>query len=114
MCCLRDEHYRRAKAVVDEIAPGKFSGTIVAFGEDEEHPPLQIADLFAYEWRKRISDKVKTPSKPERKSYRRIRSERSANAKLHHYDADAMRALRSSLASKTFVTTFLNYPTTED
>ena len=54
--------------------------TNLEFGADENHMPLQAADLLAYEWRKRISDARLRPGKAIRKSYERIRGIRSDGA----------------------------------
>ena len=70
--------YDPARRAVNDAFPGKLHGDVVGFGSDEDAglEPLQAADLFAYEWRHRVSDLVKDPNKRMRTSYRRIRESR--------------------------------------
>lgn len=82
--------YKSVKAAVDEIMPGKFHATTVAFGDDEVHMPLQAADLMAYEWRRYISERITRPGKPTRMSYRRLRDCRPENSMLQYYGPAAM------------------------
>jgi hypothetical protein len=71
-------HTAAKQAADHQIGEDYFSN--IAFGNDEQIVPLQAADLFAYEWRKRISDATITPDKRVRKSYERIRKARSGGA----------------------------------
>jgi hypothetical protein len=79
-------YYYQAKDLTERQLPGYFSGSAVAFANSEKKMPLQAADLFAYEWRKRISDRIRTPDKPPRRSYARLREKRKAY--LHHIGRD--------------------------
>lgn len=63
----------------------------VAFGKSINHPPLQAADLFCYEWRKRITDRNVHPQKNRRTSYVRLRESRPAS--LHHYGNETLQEL---------------------
>ena len=65
-----------AKKRFNERAGEEYLSSI-AFDDDVNVPPLQAADLFAYEWRKRISDERQHPNKAIRKSYARIRAART-------------------------------------
>jgi hypothetical protein len=76
--------HREAKDYLDSRMPGAFKSSI-AFGRDQDHPPLQAADYFAYEWRKRITDARMTPAKRPRRSWARLRSERPGGS-LWRYD----------------------------
>lgn len=71
--------HRAAKRAYNEIVGEEYLSTI-AFDDDKNVPPLQAADLLAYEWRKRISDETARPTKPIRKSYARIRAARNEGA----------------------------------
>ncbi len=68
-----DRFYYQAKELIDKAHPGKLANCALSFRSDETTMPLQAADFFAYEWRKRISDRVKEPHKKIRKSYARLR-----------------------------------------
>ena len=70
---LVDDYYFDAKTAIDGFIPTKFDCAEIEFRSDEEVLPLQMADFFAYEWRKRISDRVRHPEKKERKSYTLLR-----------------------------------------
>lgn len=110
-----NEHYTEAKKVIDRLLPGKLPSTVVAFGNDEEHPPLQAADLFAYEWRKQITDKRLKPSAKRREHYGRMRDGRPINTQLHHFNAEAMRTIKASVpAGQSLTGAMLACPTTED
>lgn len=109
-----DKYYATAKETVDALAPGKLRGTTVTFGSDEHFQPLQAADLFAYEWRKRLSDRYLSPSKPPRRSYSRLKDGRHKRT-LHYYDREAMRTIIGRHnAGESFIEVMWNYPTTED
>lgn len=69
--------YRESKKAIDRFNPGLLAASTIAFGNDKVHEPLQAADLLAYEFRKRVSDSRRTPDKPPRRSYQRIREARS-------------------------------------
>ena len=68
-----------AKQRVNEHVGEEYFSSI-AFDDDVNVPALQAADLFAYEWRKRISDETARPGKPIRRSYQRIREARNQGA----------------------------------
>lgn len=72
-----------AKRLVNERIGEEYLGGI-AFDDDVNVTPLQAADLFAYEWRKRISDERLHPHKAVRTSYARIREARG-QAELWRY-----------------------------
>ncbi len=108
-----NDSYYPAKELVEKHRPGYFRGSTVGFGKSQEKPPLQAADLFAYEWRKRISDRVRTPDKKPRRSYKRLRDSRCAY--LHHID----RSLWTEYESRTkdprlFLSLLLNAEGTEE
>jgi hypothetical protein len=88
-----DLYYRWAAGIANDLAPGKFE--TLTFASDDQVLPLQAADLFTYEWRKRTSDKRNSPDKPLRTSYRRLRERLDAEdrALLHHYNEAAMIAI---------------------
>jgi Protein of unknown function (DUF3800) len=67
------------KRSLNDIAPDTLEGT-PRFAKDDDEPGLQVADLLAYEWRKRISDSRMRQDKPIRKSYARIREARNEGA----------------------------------
>jgi hypothetical protein len=90
--------YYAAKYVVDKVMPGKLDGSNVAFASDDEVEPLQAADLFAYEWRRRVSERVRKPAKLPRKSYIRLRECRPARAMLYCYGPEAIDVLKSRVA----------------
>lgn len=89
-----DRLYYQVKAEVNKILPGKIHGAVVGFADDEdpEMQPLQAADLLAYEWRKRSSQRFLDPSKEDRKSWKRIREGRP-DGFLNHWDAQAVDAI---------------------
>lgn len=60
--------YAPAKEIVNSASAGKLAGSAVGFAPDHEAAPLQAADLFIYEWRRRVTDRQKTPGKPARLS----------------------------------------------
>jgi hypothetical protein len=104
-----------AKPRVNAISPGKLE--TLTFGSDDTVLPLQAADLFVYEWRKRISDKRNRPNKPMRTSYQRIiqRLDADGRAVLHHYSADTLKAIYERKGTgENFVDVMFNYPTTRD
>jgi hypothetical protein len=112
---LVNEHYANAKRLVDAHLPGKFAAENVAFADDERVLPLQMADLLVYEWRKRTSDKVKTPNKPVRKSYERIRAATYGNRALCHYSAEAIASIGARAdAGESFIELMWKSPTTAD
>lgn len=88
---LVDQYYPDAKKATAEFLPAKFENSEVAFRSDEKVLPLQMADLFVYEWRKRISDKVRNPGKKERTSYALLKQRPRF---LKHYDSEAIEALK--------------------
>jgi hypothetical protein len=75
---------------------------IVTFGQSETDIPLQAADLFSYEWRKRISDHKNNPAKQARKSYLRLRKR---PATLRHYGGKEFQEMKllANLDSMGFV-----------
>jgi hypothetical protein len=112
-----DRFYQPAKTTINEAFPGKLHGDRVTFVNDEQEAcePLQAADLLAYEWRRRISDRVKEPEKRTRTSYRRIREARNRDAALHHYNAEAMdRILAEMESGKHFVEAMRTCPSTDE
>lgn len=82
--------YTDVKKAVDGFMPGKIAGTKVGFGNDNDTPPLQAADLLAYEWRRYVSERVSKPEKVMRMSYRRLRDCRADNSMLQYYNDAAM------------------------
>jgi hypothetical protein len=74
---------------INKNLPGKWvEEGPVTFASDEKTLPLQAADLLAYEWRKRSSDRVLTPSKPVRKSYARLKA--ATQGHMLHYGPNQM------------------------
>lgn len=71
-----NRYFYAAKTALNEIAPGKLLDDAVAFRADEFALPLQAADLLAYEWRKRTSDRIWSPGKATRRSYQRLKDGR--------------------------------------
>ena len=105
-------YYSKAKNLVDRAQPGRLEAAEVAFASDEQTLPLQAADLFAYEWRKRSSDKVLRPGKQPRKSYLRLR-ERPAELK-HYSHADVLAIQERAATGESFVQLMWEYPTNDD
>lgn len=109
-----DKFFYRAREIAERHLPGKFNGQVVAFGNDEHVEPLQAADLLAYEWRRRTSEKLTQPGNVARTSYRRIREGRTGGA-LHHYNAAALAEIkRRADAGENYVQVMLDTTTTED
>jgi len=107
-----ERYYYQAKKLIDSARPGKLASSTIAFRSDEATMPLQAADFFAYEWRKRISDQVNEPHKKIRKSYARLRE---LPRKLEHYNRAAMEEISERANSgESFLEVMWNYPTTED
>jgi hypothetical protein len=110
---LVDDYYLDAKKATDEFLPSKFNGSAIAFGSDEQILPLQIADFFAYEWRKRISDKVRNSEKKQRTSYTLLKQRPRF---LKHYNSRAIEAIRAraTATGNSMIEVMWEYPTTED
>ena len=70
------EAYTGIKSGLNRLVPDYL--TTIALGDDAKHPPLQAADLLAYEWRKRISDERR--NKAGRDVFQRLRASRSEGA----------------------------------
>jgi hypothetical protein len=77
--------YVRARDHFNRVMGPKKYGTILAFGPDERLPPLQMADLLAYEWRKKITAARLNPSKPVRPPIRRLLEARSTISSLWRF-----------------------------
>jgi hypothetical protein len=108
-----NRYYADAKAVVDQILPGKLHGLEVSFGRDEDHPPLQAADFLVYEWRKYLTQVAGGTASPKRGYYRRLRQGRAANAQLHYYDSEAVRAIKARAdAGESLIEAMWSFPTT--
>lgn len=109
-----NKHYYESKQLVDAVFPGKLNDAVEAFGSDEANPPLQAADFFAYEWRKQTSEWSREPNRPRREYYGKLRDGRAQNIQLHHYNADAIRTIRSKVdAGASLIDAMWNYPTVE-
>ena len=109
-----DRFYRPAREAINEVWPGKIYGDEVRFGDDELVEPLQAADLFAYEWRRRISERALKPAKPPRTAYKRLREARPDGA-VHHYNNAAVEAIGTRVTQGIhFVNAMLECPSTEE
>lgn len=111
-----DRFYGPAKQAINSVIPGKIHGDVVGFGDDEEPglEPLQAADLIAYEWRKRVSQRVLDPTKGLRLPWRRIREARPKGI-LRHYNARAVDQIVKEMGTgKYFVDAMLEAPSSED
>lgn len=76
--------HSKAKEVFNRSVGEEYLSCI-GFDDDAKVPPLQAADLLAYEWRKRITDAREHPQRPVRSSYQRIREARPEQATLWRY-----------------------------
>jgi hypothetical protein len=83
--------------------------------DDEDALPLQAADLFAYEWRRRIAEKIRQSEKRPRTSYRLLIDAKRENGMLRCYGPEAMAAIKAKAddAERFFAST-MAHPTTED
>jgi hypothetical protein len=107
--------YKQAKPLINQFGPGKLDGASIAFMDDEDALPLQAADLFAYEWRKRIAEKIRQPQKRPRTSYRLLMESKRENAMLRCYGRAAINELKITTGGAAgFFSAMMNYPTTED
>jgi Protein of unknown function (DUF3800) len=90
-----------------------FQNPVIAFDSDESMLPLQAADFFAYEWRKRISDKLLRSGKVERKSYTRLKHRPHL---LRHYGEKEIANIRqiSTESGKSLIEVMWEHPTSED
>jgi len=96
----------QTQAHLDQHWPGKFvDESPITFMSDEKALPLQAADLLAYEWRKRSSDRVLKPTKPVRKSYARLKS--ATNGFLLHYGPEKMAHILSRVEAGENLTTVM-------
>ncbi len=111
-----DRFYAPAKAAVNNLYPGKIHGAVVSFADDEDEgfEPLQAADLLAYEWRRRITEKMTQPHKPVRKSYERLKSARPDGI-FHHYNSAAVELIMEKFKHGAhFVQAMLDTPSSPD
>lgn len=110
---LVDDYYFDAKTAIDGFLPTKFDCAEIEFRSDEEVLPLQMADFFAYEWRKRISDRVRHPEKKERKSYTLLRQRPRF---LKHYNSKAIESIkaRADSTGKSMIEVMWEHSTTEE
>ena len=93
-----NDFFYKAQKIINAALPERIAGVTVAFGSDQEQLPLQAADFFAYEWRKRISDKVLHPEKAVRKSYARLRQRQGH---LEHFSRDVFEAMLAAMDEGT-------------
>jgi hypothetical protein len=110
-----NEFYALAKQLVDGAAPGKLASAEVKFASDEDFPQLQGADLFVYEWRRRITERLTKPDKRVRTSYARIKEARFEDAALLCYDPTVVSAIKAQLeVGGSFVEAMVKHPATQD
>ncbi|MDA2913041.1 hypothetical protein MYX77_03620 [Acidobacteriia bacterium AH_259_A11_L15] len=109
----------QAQNIFQKVHPELRKTITIGFGKSQEILPLQTADLFSYEWRKRITDRRERPDKKARVSYTRLRAGRPAL--LHHYGDETFRELHSVEESAEkkgtglgFIEAFMLHKGTED
>jgi hypothetical protein len=110
---LVDDYFPDARRATEEFLPTKFNALTIAFGNDEKVLPLQMADFFAYEWRKKISDLVRTLGKKERPSYALLKQRPRF---LKHYNSDAVEAIRTRAMGSgiSMIEAMWEHPTNEE
>ena len=109
-----NNYFYKARVRVNKHLPEYFSRSPVGFAASERTIPLQAADLLAYEWRRRISEKEKQPDKNVRTSYAILRKHRKAF--LHHINRDNWNdlELRSAKDASKFIDLLMNCEGTEE
>jgi hypothetical protein len=109
-----NKFFYEARSRVNKHFPEYFSGSPVGFSPSEKTIPLQAADLLAYEWRRRISEKERQPDKKARTSYTIMRKNRKAF--FHHINRDNWNELelRSGKDASMFVNLLMNCEGTEE
>jgi len=98
---------------MNKETPGYFADNPYGFACDEREPPLQVADLLAYEWRKRSSDRILAPNKRPRRSYERLKA--ATKGHMLYYGPESAKEIISRIQSgESVIPTMLACPADED